>query len=485
MNGRQAALMQEQAQRDAADHQNLGMNLAETKWKDYFDESEGLNVSDPYLKSVIALLLENTEKAIRNGADKMRIMDSRRGFSEEVRIANVGTFDKYVFPIIRTLIPQLAATDLVSVQPMSGPTSLIFFLDYLYGTTKGAVTAGTSLFNTIDKSYSSETVTEESVGVTSGGDGTVANFTLSFIPVVPGTVTISTTGTDDAEVTDDGAGSFTGDYDAGDIDYATGAVTDLDFSGVTTNAQPVLATYDFNSEFHADTPQIDLIITSSPVTARPRKLRARWGMEAQQDLTAIHGIDAETELTSAITNEIKFEIDQEIVRQLETIAYSPSASELPVWDKNPSTGVPYVLHKETLKDLFVSASTIINRRSRRAVGNWIVAGDNVADIVETLSNFVPDTSAGLTRGVYKVGTLAGRWDIYRDQGMSAVTPNRFLMGYKGPTFLEAGYVYAPYVPLYTTPTIILDDFFSRKGLGTRYGKRVVNNTFYLKSDIDI
>lgn len=313
---------------------------------------------------------------------------------------------------------------------MNGPTSQIFYLDYLYGQTKGGTSAGTSLFNTIDADYSSETVDGESVGT---GDNTTAPTlsNLSYIPVMPGTVTIVTGGGQSAA--DDGNGGWTGDAASGSIDYSSGAIS-ITWNSTVATADTITATYDFNSEFNAGVPLIDLIITSSPVTARPRKLRARWGMEAQQDLSAIHGIDAETELTAAITNEIKFEIDNEIFNQIESIAYAAPDSVVPTWSKSPPSGVPYVMHKETLKDLFVGCSTTINRRSRRAVGNWIVCGDYVADIVETLSNFEPEPSAGVSRGIFKIGRLAGRWDIYRNQYLSATSPSEFVMGYKGPTF---------------------------------------------------
>src|SRR5882724_9249962 len=115
-----AGLSGPEAQAEVAKNTSIGMELAETKWKDYF--SGELEIRDPYLKSTVAMLLENTDRALRSGGDELRLMGPK-GFMEDVRIANVGTFDKYVFPIIRALVPQLAATDLVSVQPMSGPTS--------------------------------------------------------------------------------------------------------------------------------------------------------------------------------------------------------------------------------------------------------------------------------------------------------------------------------------------------------------------------
>jgi hypothetical protein len=153
---------------------------------------------------------------------------------------------------------------------------------------------------------------------------------------------------------------------------------------------------------------------------------------------------------------------------------------------NRATGatdsVGYTEHLLSLVNQFVVAGNKIFASTGRATGQWIVIGLSVADIIETLPGFVPVPGMpnGMTKGVYMAGTLNGRWSIYKDPFFPS---NQWLMGYKGGSFLEAGYVYAPYIPLYTTPMIVLDDFVGRKGLATQYGKKMVNPRFYSKGMI--
>ena len=126
-------------------------------------------------------------------------------------------------------------------------------------------------------------------------------------------------------------------------------------------------------------------------------------------------------------------------------------------------------HKQTFIDALIEASNLIFRATRRGTGNFVVCGTNVSNVVESLYGFRPQAVAG--NGVVFVGTLQGRWSIYKDPYMDADT---FLVGWKGGSFLEAGYVFAPYVPLYTTPTYVLDDMLNRKGMMSQYGVKAIN-----------
>jgi hypothetical protein len=404
--------------------------------------------------------------------------NTRRYFeqmSEDVKILNVGNFDKFAFPIIRALFPQLAAVDLVSVQPMQGPTTLVFFLDYLYASTKATSVTGTRMYENVNRFYAGEEISGEQWAT---GDGATAlrTGTLTWLPIRPGSLTVTAatiTGTDD------GNGLITGTgITSGTINYATGAIA-VTFTVAVANGVAITADYEYDSEMNTNIPQVDMILSSSPVQAKPKKLRTRWGMEAEQDLKSVHGLEAEVELTAAITAEIKFEIDLEVVADLSNAAYAALTTEIPQWSKTPAAGVPWVLHKNSLKDIFIQASSLIFRRSGRATGNWLVAGDNVTDVVESMDGFVSANPA-IVRGVHKIGTLGNRWDVFKDP---TVGLNDWMVGYKGPSFLETGYVYAPYIPVYSTPLVQLDDFINRKGIATRYGKKLVNSKFYVKGSI--
>jgi len=199
----------------------------------------------------------------------------------------------------------LVASELVTVQPLDAPTGLIFYFDVLYGSTKGNITQGTRMFDSrqgpsTSYHYTDERIEQESVGT---GTGAVAKFTgaLAYIPVRAATV-VFTDGTQ--EVRDDGNGNLVGAVNAtgtNTVNYATG-VYDFTFAAVVASGEPIVVSYEYNAEANAGIPELDLQLTSAPVTARPNKLRARWSIEAQQDFQAYHGINAEVEIVGFMAN---------------------------------------------------------------------------------------------------------------------------------------------------------------------------------------
>lgn len=454
-----------------------GQSLSESRmWKPFVED-----IQNDFQKRATAVVLENTRRYIES-------------LSETTRAISIGDFQKYAFPLVRAIFPELVANSLVSVQPMLGPTSMVFYLDFVYGTNKGLVQKGTRVFDSValgpnNPYYSSPLIESETVATAGGGND--FDVSLSFTPVRSGTITV----TDGVQIaTDDGNGSFVGDVSGGTVDYVTGAITNLAFNNAPANGAIVAATYEYEMEAQSNIPEIDLILTSSPVVARPRKLKARWSLESAFNLRSLHGLEAEVELTSAVGAEIRFEIDREIIGDLRNVV--PSYNLAPAWSKSKvfkdtdsygaATGgadtVGYTEHLLSMVNQFVVGGNKIFASTGRATGQWLVIGLSVADIVETLPGFVatPGMPNGLIKGVYMAGTLNGRWAIYKDPFYPST---EWLMGYKGSTFLEAGYVYAPYIPLYTTPMIVLDDFIGRKGLATQYGKKTVNPRFYGKGMI--
>ena len=437
----------------------MGKVLAAGKWRPLVE-----SINDQATRELTALLLENESSYISN-------------MEEDVRIQNIGSFEKFVFPIVRAVFPNLIAKDIVSVQPMTGPTSLVFYLDAVYGTDKGTISAGDTMFSArkghlADDQYSSEAVTGEAQGTSLAQVG--QSGTLAFGSARPGTVSIAIAkagGTITAR--DNGVGGFGGTGVAsGTINYATGAWT------LTLDASPgtvaMTANYYYNSEGSPNIPIVDINLSSVPVRAIPHKLRARWSVEAATNLKAIHGMDAESELVALLSEKIRWDIDRRVLSDLFTIASAGSVT----WNKPAPAAVSYNDHKQTFIDALIEASNLIFRATRRGTGNFVVCGTNVANIVESLYGFRPQAVAG--NGVVFIGTLQGRWSIYKDPYMDADT---FLVGWKGNSFLEAGYVFAPYVPLYTTPTYVLDDMLNRKGMMSQYGVKAINGDFYATGTI--
>lgn len=457
-----------------------GLSLAEGRWKDHtnaivegYRKSHNGSTPDANILSTTAIMLENTHR-------EMQRLD------EATKVVNLGNFVDYGLGIVTAVMPALCAHEIVSVQPLKARTGEIFYFNFKYGTNKGNIKAGDTMFSAIngpnaDTNYSAEKVSGEEFFAANAGGVTKVEGSLSYLPVTKGTVEISDGVSfyyDDGKgnlTTSDGTSKFT----EGTINYDTGKVT-MDFADATTNS--FIANYASDSyNFVGDTnavPEVDIELTSTTITTTTRKLRARWLFDASFELQQTHGIEAEEELSIALAAEVKHEIDGEIMNDLLRVA-SAGSTEFQ-WDKTAPYGVSYVDYKDTFVDKLIEMSNAIFADTKRAEGNFIVAGISVCSILESLGGrFVPEKN-GVKAGPHIIGTLDGRWKVIKNP----FYPNdQFIVGYKGQSYLEGGYVYAPYLPLFTTPTVMLDDFVNRKGVITRYGKKVINPKFYAKGKI--
>lgn len=275
---------------------------------------------------------------------------------------------------------------------------------------------------------------------------------------------------------------------------------------VDTGDGSTLTIPSFESDFGATPnpaiPEIDIKVESIAVTAQTRKLRARWSPELAQDLNAYHSLDAEVELTQILSEQVALEIDREILGDL---LRQGNAATL-YWSRAPGkfvnketgaavnranslspgpafTGTVYEWYG-TLVETIIDAANTIHRKTLRGSANFVVTSPDVCTILESSVQYKPvysidgsgQVGSPFTMGAEKVGTLSNRFTVYKDPYFPR---NRILVGYKGGGYLDAGYVYAPYVPLIVTPTIFApDDFTPRKGVMTRYGKRMVRSDFY-------
>ena len=248
-------------------------------------------------------------------------------------------------------------------------------------------------------------------------------------------------------------------------------------------------------------PEIDIKIESLAVTAVSRKLKAKWSPELAQDLNAYHSLDAEVELTQILSEQIALELDREVLNDLLTQANGANLfwSRAPGKFVNKLTGAEVARNSslrpgpqftgtvrdwyETLSETIIDAANIIHRKTLRGSANFIVIGPDVATILEASVMYKPSYSidgqgqaSAISIGAEKIGNLSNRFTVYKDPYFPR---NKILIGYKGGSYLETGYVYAPYVPLIVTPTIFApEDFTPRKGVMTRYGKKMVRSDFY-------
>jgi hypothetical protein len=282
------------------------------------------------------------------------------------------------------------------------------------------------------------------------------------------------------------------------------AITDK--LSVDTDTGATVNVPSFESNFASDPtpviPEIDIKIESIAISATTKKLRAKWSPELAQDLNAYHSLDAEVELTAILSEQISLEIDREILTDLLTQASGANH----FWSRAPGKFVNKVTGEavrratsldpgpnfagtvrewyETLVEAIVDVANVIHRKTLRGSANFIVTGPDVCTILESSVLYKPKFSidkdgqvgAPFTIGAESVGTLTNRFTVYKDPYFPR---NKILVGYKGGSYLETGYVYAPYVPLIVTPTIFApEDFTPRKGVMTRYGKKMVRSDFY-------
>ena len=470
--------------------------LLEEKWGRFLG-----GVRDPYTKKCMALLFEN------------QFEDMRRQLNEDTLAVNAGSYTKYIFPVLRRVFPNLIANEIVSVQPMTAPVGAVFYFEYKHGKSKGTTTAGSNLIQNFDRDYSSETISREQIatpdGAAYGGAGAALSVILQFSPVRPLDATlgfavtvedVDADGTVQQTATDNGSGGFTGDVSAGSINYATGQLTGFLFTVAPTAGagRVVRISYLYDSEANRQIPDVYIDITFDTIQATTRKLKARWSAEAADDLRAFHGIDAETELVAGISQEIGLELDRDILNQL----FNASSGITSTFDFTVPAGLSEVDHIRSVLSRMSNVSFQIHKQTLRAPANWFVSspevsaklvqlqthGDYQAAFTSSYGTNPPSSTYDGTvvppsygpisshQGILKMGMLAQKWWGYQDPFF---TFNQILMGLRGQSYLDAGFVFSPYVPLQMTPTFLdPDDQTYRKGMRTRYATKLLRSEWY-------
>jgi hypothetical protein len=266
-------------------------------------------------------------------------------------------------------------------------------------------------------------------------------------------------------------------FDCGDPTGYTGStVPELSALTITYKAYESL-------EFEAEIAEVTFDIESVTVAVTDRKLRATWSPEMAQDVSAFHNIDAEAELTALLSEQIAAEIDREILRDLRKGAAWRLRWDYNGWKRSNQNGfTPYTQKdwNQTLMTKINQISAQIHKSTLRGGANFIVVSSELSAVLDDLeyfhvSNAAPEEDQ-YNMGIEKVGSLSGRYTVYRDPYSP---PNQILVGHKGKSLLDAGYIYAPYVPLQLTPVMYNPFTFTPvKGISSRYAKKFVNNRFY-------
>ena len=447
-------------------------------------------IEDRYVRSATAVLLENQRLINETSTDT----------------ADIAQFKRISIPLVRRIYPQLIANKIVSVQPLLGPTGLVYYLRFRYSSNKGAIRGANNAgfpsddanslqqladgTANLDIFYSSQFVQNEVSSIDDGADATSTFNPLEHTPVLAGTITgtiydgavaiqtfsVNSSGT---FVFSD-IGTPSPKVNAASVVTTTGEIT-MTWTGGFPGPNNIVLSYEYNMECNQDLPEVNLVIESEEIAAKTRKLKAVWSYEAQQDLRSQHNLDAEAELTAVLAQEINLEIDREVITDLRNNAGTVSA-----WDYNTALGETIKEKYESLYVKIVEVSNVIHRKTLRGGANFIVTSPEVASIFETATaGFAPAPSETFTSslGIQYVGTVNNRYRIYKDP---LFPTSQLLMGYKGDSYMDSGYFYCPYVPLTQTPVVLdPESFCPRKGILTRYGKKLLREgaKFYARLSI--
>jgi hypothetical protein len=505
-------------------------------------------------KNNMSMILENQAKQLVQESSLSGGGVAGGSFSSQTAVNTGEQWAGVALPLVRKVFGQIASKEFVSVQPMNLPSGLVFYLDFQYGTTKGAgggdggFTSGNSMYGDRDGNHPfgngttggaygagrfgysiNATSSIQAVAATASAGWSDLNYDATFsASAVAGnykvvSVATSSLGNLDAEAvrsfqlfsgsagTPIQVSAFT-KLSGANLNFVvlgtdiTGPVTGLFTSTVSYSLAPVDNKRgdfeDKNTQLNSlnnpiSIPEINVQMQSSAIVAKTRKLKAVWTPEFAQDLNAYHALDAEAELTSVMSEYISLEIDLEILDML----IESAAAGTEIWSAvnnrsivdngtgNSGTITDLGFYNsqgqwfQTLGTKIQKLSNAIHQRTLRGGANFLVCSPTVATILESIPGFAADSNGDAAQmtyafGVQRVGALNGRYKVYKNPYM---TENTILLGFRGTQFLESGAVFAPYIPLIMTPLVYDPDTFTpRKGLLTRYAKKIVRPEFYGK-----
>lgn len=416
----------------------------------------------------------NTEKkvalasSLQNTADRLRVC-------ENTQPGGIGQYKRYALDIVNAVVPNLLVYDIASVQPIDNRVGMINYISYEYGAQKGAAQEGQMFASSLNMgqsnaSYSSSQVDVELVGASGN---TKVSTNVQWNPIVPGSFVFQCDG-GSVLGTDDGMGHISGEgITSGTIDYKSGA---LEVVLAAAPADEPNVSYAYNNEDVPllKVPEVNLKITSLPVVAQSRKMKAVYAFDAAYELEKEYGQDIDSLLATEVSGEIAHEIDMEIAGDIFKMA---NAGPAITWSRTQPVGVNNIDHYDSFYTKLVEGSNTIFGATRKIQPNYMICGLGVASVVQVMRNFVPSGQVAI--GPYFLGTL-GNLKVFVSPDYEAKS---FVLGYKGTSFMDAGMFYCPYMPIVSTDLLMTDDFAGRKGWATMYAKKMVNNKMYLKGHI--
>ena len=413
------------------------------KWSPILEESSAGEIKDYHRKAVTAAVLENQENAFREEAGMLAEAPTNTNFTATGAAAGVtgANWNPVLIALVRRAMPNLMAYDLAGVQPMTGPTGLIFAMKSRYKTTRGGATDGReALFQEAQTPFSGDSSISQDSADKAGNKGP------------SGLAGVSDT-----------------DGDSSIVDSGSTYVPGVGGGMPTADAEALGST---GSAFA----EMGFTIEKATVTAKSRALKAEYSLELAQDLKAIHGLDAETELANILSTEILAEINREIIRTINAQAKigcrQAGLQTAGIFDLSTDADGRWSVEK--FKGLLVQLereANVIAKETRRGKGNIVVCSSDVATalVAAGMLDYAPALSTSLQvddTGNTFAGVLNGRTRVYIDP---YATSDYVTVGYKGTNPYDAGVFYCPYVPLQMVRAVGENDFQPRIGFKTRYG----------------
>ncbi len=472
----------------------------------------------PYVSAVDEFLQQTQDREIteyeaRNVAQCLENALAEAGIRSRARLFEATTEDNIAFlgiqlPVIAALLPSLCLNELGVTQALDRRIGAVFFMDVTYGSSKGDVTLGDTMISARtghsrtenQRRYASTMVAGEAISG-SGGASSVVTGTLAYAPgvnVTNGTIVIKQADGTVIGIDASTPGTVNGVNVTGTI-LASGAysltpASSWDSDGITIDYE---YQYDKPTDSNGNydgVPEADISITQETITALDFPLRTKYSLGASIDVQKAHGINLENELVKFLGGEVRFAIDQFGIDMIDRASIDgvlvdgtlqTPAEAITTWNATIGSGQEWVWKKHEILDRFEEGDMNIITKTLRGRASWIIGGNNVIRVIKQLpgDKFVPAANLSKTpvTGPVKVGTLDGKVVIHnpllptRVSGGSTITgPNRYIMGFKGDNFLTASFVYAPYIPLFATPTLVTNDLFAQKGFLSSAGFKIIN-----------
>ena len=439
---------------------------------------------DEHMKRNLAIVLENAAMdTVMRAGNGTQLFETTT--TDASNIAWLGV----QLPIIAAILPSLALNDIATVQALDRRSGSVFYLNMLYGNNKDTELVGNTFVSAttgIDRSTGARVYTSSISRDLLGASGAAGlTGSTSLFAVKPGTYRI----TDGTEIwVDNGAGALISNLSGsknGTCTYGTSPGTGVGVAGTVnltwtahnaTNQPVVEYVYDYeNTNQTPNVPSVYFNLTATAVTAIDFPVQSKYTMASALDLKKAHGMDLESEIVKLLGGEVKFSMDHygiDRIYQAGTDSVN-GAGTVPTFTYTPGSGQEFVWRKYQFIDYLLNGSNLIFNKTLRAVGNFVVADNNTARIIRQLKgDFEPAGGLNTTAytGPHKIGTILGI-TVIQDPFIPA---NQYVMGYKGDSFLNSGFVYAPYIPLFSTPTLVTSDTVAQKGFMSSAGYLLVN-----------